>query len=138
MHNLIDIDDLRKQFVDKIDSKELKEFATNQHKLVEDLILRNRALEQQITALRARLDSPVLSGVTRMTPEELICIKQLEILHGKSEERELTSDEVKKLDILIKNLRLIQGESTTVTSTVDYTKEKEEDLVAIAASGTRA
>jgi hypothetical protein len=94
---------------------------------------KTQILEDENKALRERvmeLESSLLHSAIR--PEELICIEQIELLKQKSTGRELTLDEVRRLDILIKNLRLIQGQSTEATEHKDYRNVKEADLVAIA------
>ena len=68
----------------------------------------------------------------QLTPEELICIQQIRILQNRSDQRELSLEEVKKLDYLIKNLRLIKDESTQNLASTSYRDVTEEDLVAIA------
>jgi hypothetical protein len=75
------------------------------------------------------------SNVVRMeiTSQELNCMEQIDLLRGKSASRELSLDEVKRLDLLIKNLRLIREESTEVINTASYSTDISEDtLVAIA------
>lgn len=43
---------------------------------------------------------------------EVICVTELDKLKKTTKERELTSDEIKNLDVLHKNLKLARGEST--------------------------
>ena len=66
--------------------------------------------------------------------EEMICIEQIDLLKQKSSSRELSLDEVKRLDLLVKNLRLIREQSTEVINTTDYKNLGEAELVAIASS----
>lgn len=80
---------------------------------------------------------PIIGSASQpISNEELICIKQIELLSKFAQTRELSLDEVKKLDLLNKNLRLIRGQ----TGNDDRNKEKEaipiemKDLIAIASS----
>lgn len=93
-------------------------------------------LEAENTALKARIAELLTPNpVTKIevTPEELICVEQIDILRSKSANRELSLDECKRLDLLVKNLRLIRNESIDTINTTDYSKViNEEDLVRIA------
>jgi len=133
VYEVISIDDLREQYKEKIKAKDIKEFAAVQQKLIEDLLLRNKALEDKLQSAESilkGLQKP--SGLVNiMSEEELICVEQIQILKGKSAQRELSLDEVKRLDILIKNLRLIRDKSTEAIDVTDYSDMKEADLVAL-------
>lgn len=86
----------------------------------------NQVLKEQVLELEK-----MLSFSARLpAPEEMICIEQIDILRSASAKRELSLDEVKRLDLLIKNLRLLREQSTQVIESVDYTNMKEADLVA--------
>jgi hypothetical protein len=63
--------------------------------------------------------------------EELICMKQIGILKASSDMRDLTLDEVKRLDLLVKNLKIIR-EKPSVDLEEDIRDVREADLVAIA------
>lgn len=84
----------------------------------------NKALKERLYVTELRLQTTPLSS------EEIICIDQIAILKGCSSKRELSLDEVKRLDLLIKNLRLIRQQSTQVIESKDYINMKESDLVA--------
>lgn len=73
-----------------------------------------------------------LSEIKSVSPEELICVEQIRILQNRSAQRELSLEEVKKLDYLIKNLRLIKEQSTENLASTVYRDVTEDDLVAIA------
>ena len=70
------------------------------------------------------------SLVRQLVPEEIICIEQIERLHKLSNERALVLDEVKRLDLLVKNLKLIREESTIIVNQ-NSDSLKEAELVAI-------
>ena len=79
-------------------------------KLKEDkrlLLQRVRHLEEMLTTTRESL-------VINVTPEEQICVKQLHTLNLHSNERELTLEEVKKFDFLVKNLKIIRKEANMI------------------------
>lgn len=93
--------------------------------LISNLQKENKELQEQIVVLKKLIEKDI-------SFEELICLKQIEILHNRSIQRELSLEEVKKLDLLIKNLRLIKEQSTENLATPRYRDVKESDLVAIA------
>jgi|CXWK01.1.fsa_nt_gi hypothetical protein len=91
-------------------------------------------LKQENSLLREKILSleSILSKPLAVTPEELICVEQIDIIKQKSAGRELSLDEIKRLDLLIKNLRLVKEQSTQTIEHKDYRNVKEVDLVAIA------
>lgn len=134
MSNIVDIKTLRDQFEEKIKSENLQEFATSQQKLIEKLLLENKRIQDKnkhLEQVMKQLSS--LDGVvSRISPEEMICIEQINILHNRSADRELTLDEVKRLDLLVKNLRLIRDVSSQTVDILSHGETKVEELVAIA------
>jgi len=133
MSNVINIEDLRRDFVLKTTNKDLKDFAVQQQAVIETLLASNKHLEDKLKHLENLLLSLENNNiVSQITPEEMICIEQINGLRSKSSNRELSLDEVKRLDLLVKNLRLIREQSTQVINTKEYTNVKEADLVAIA------
>jgi hypothetical protein len=134
MSDVVDIKELQQQAVEKSN----QEFAVQQQKLIEKLLIENKRQQERVAHLEQLIKSlqSTEGVVQRLTPEELICIEQINILHNRSSQRELTLEEVKRLDLLVKNLRLIRELSTQV---LDYTGPREvteEDLVAIARAET--
>lgn len=101
--------------------------------MVEQLRVENERLMARIERLE-RLPVPAPVVRVEITPEEIICVEQIDILKSKSANRELSLDECKRLDLLVKNLRLIRNESTEVINTTNYSTINEDDLVAIATS----
>jgi hypothetical protein len=92
-------------------------------------------LKERNTHLENILKSMTRSGiVSDVSSEELICIEQIDIIKNRSSQRELTTDEVKKLDLLIKNLKLLRQESTVIMSSQSYRSLDEGDLLSIAGS----
>ncbi len=72
------------------------------------------------------------SILTERVPGEKICIEQIDRLEKLSSDRQLTLEEVKRLDLLVKNLKLIREESTVILNARRIDSLKESDLVAIA------
>jgi len=67
-----------------------------------------------------------------VSDEEAICVEQIRRLKEVSEDRELSTDEAKKLDILHKNLKLARGEDLRVKSANKVKKLSSADLTNIA------
>lgn len=137
MSNLINIEDLRKQFEDKLTSEEWKKFSEVQYQMIDayqkQIDLLRRKNEQLEKLLMSKMDNVAMP----LTAEEIICIEQIDRIRHKSIKQELTLEEVKRLDLLVKNLKLIREESTVViNSKSSHEAIPEEDLVAIAQSGS--
>lgn len=101
--------------------------------LMSRLEAENEMLKEKVAALEKMLAD---SSTTKLlgldvAPEELICLEQIKLIENTSRARELTLDEVKKLDLLIKNLRLIKNQSTENLNP-SYRDVSEAELVAIA------
>ncbi|MDW8347318.1 MAG: hypothetical protein RML94_10205 [Bacteroidia bacterium] len=105
--------------------------AESNEKLLEIVLKENAALKERIKCLEE-----IISNTHRISSEELICMEQIEQLKFASSKRELTLEEVKKLDLLVKNLRLIREQSTQV---IDLTTEgvSEDELIRIASTKTK-
>lgn len=94
--------------------------------------------QNEINHLKAMLDSmvPVLETQKEfnrpITDEEAICITQLSMLKKDAMTRPLTIDEVRILDTLVKNLRLLQGASTENTAPVKLKDVTQSKLLEIA------
>jgi hypothetical protein len=63
-----------------------------------------------------------------ISDEEVICVTEISKLKKITNQRPLTSDEVKNLDILHKNLKLARGENTRVGGHNKVKKKSAEDL----------
>ena len=98
--------------------------------LNDQLIQLEKELEDkdaEISRLKNMLDSDVPSYLPVQNPvslEEVIALKQIEVLHQASQTRPLSLEEVKILDLLVKNKRLAQGNTTSIIDTVKVPKEK--------------
>lgn len=111
-----------------------EEYANAQYTLIQKLKKENNILVEKVAHLEGMLQSRVIPQALPLSDEEIICIEQLNILKSLSTKRELSLDEVKRLDLLIKNLRLIREQSTQTIDSIDYSNMKEADLVAALSS----
>lgn len=130
MADLVDINELKKQMAEKLTSEEWQVFATSQTNLIESLQKENAILKQKNAQLEHLLVQRTPTLVQELSPEEVICIQQIDKLHTASQTRELSLEEVKRLDLLVKNLKLIREESTIVVNN-NRDSLKEHELVAI-------
>lgn len=131
MSKLIDTKELKEAYLEASKVKEVKEVAANYLKIIEKLQDENESLKSKLATLQSN-NLPTFGG--RVSSEELICVEQIEMLRAKSIGRELTLEEVKKLDLLNKNLRLAREQATQVIDTLEYSNISEEDLENIAQS----
>lgn len=111
----------------KKSKKDLEQYTSAQDAVIIKLQKENELLKQKLS----HLENLLIAKTNTISPEELICIEQIDVIKQKSSQRELSLDEVKRLDILIKNLRLIKDQSTQAIEHKDYREVKEMDLVAI-------
>jgi len=115
------------------------EVATNRQKQVERLSEELRQKEEQIRNLEHMIQKmiPKLGaegeGLVHITDEEIIVLEQIERLKYIAKQRQMTPDEVKMLDTLIKNKRLLQGKSTAINADYERIKDLDEkDLLKLA------
>ena len=127
MSNIINVDELKKAYEEASKIKEVRDVAAAQFKLIQKLQEENASLKERLSN-----QAPSLLG-GKVSTEEMICIEQLEMLRSKSIGRELTLEEVKKLDLLNKNLRLAREQATSVIDTIEYQSMSAEELEQIAA-----
>lgn len=133
MDNIIDIKQLSEESAKKMKTKELKQFAEAQQLVIDKLQKENSLLKEKCQHLETMLkDSMRNNIVMELSPEEVICIEQINLLKQKSKSRDLTLEETKKLDLLVKNLKIIREETTVVVKHTDVSNVKEAELVAIA------
>ena len=134
---MADVQDIT-SFIKDAKKQELQKFTESQHTMINKLQEENNFLKQKLGALERMLVELEQRKVnfSSMADEELICIEQIQVLKQKSSTRELSLDEAKRLDLFIKNLRLIREQSTEVINSADYRDLGEEALVRIASSST--
>ena len=125
--SIIDINDVRTSF-------EKEAFAVAQQNTITSLMTENETLKLKVAELEKMLIALSVRkhSILNILPEELICLEQIGSLKRKSAERELTLEETKKLDILVRNLKLIRDDGTTLVGSAESTAVMEAELVAIA------
>ena len=112
---------------DNIDYKEqvseLSQLAGAQDLKIKQLQGDIKEKDQEIVKLKQMLMNfvPDITGniVTEMDRAEMICRAQIDRLEQRSQNGELSLEDVKKLDLLVKNQRLTEGKSTM---NADYVK----------------
>ena len=81
MSNIISIDELRKEFLEKNKPKDIKEFVHKQQELLEKFIRENEVLKEKLKQsedLLRHAPSAILIG--KQNNEEIICVEQIDIL----------------------------------------------------------
>jgi hypothetical protein len=103
--------------------------------LIDKLVLSLHEVEYQLKILKA--NNSVIERV-EISKEEEIALTQLEMLKSKTSNRQMSLEEARIFDILVKNKRLSQGDSTTITA--DYERLDRIDskkLISIAKKNTK-
>lgn len=87
-------------------------------KLTENYQRENAALRKEVAHLKELLTftAPLVSKEVKIevVKEQATCEIQLRMLHDKAQTRELTLEETKRLEILIKSLYLIKDKATSI------------------------
>jgi hypothetical protein len=99
--------------------------------VVENLKKENNILKSKLRQLEGVLMSQSSTLTLRLSPEEQICIRQIAILHERSEQKELNKEEVLKLDLLVKNLKIIRQEANMIIESNKSSKLTEAELLAL-------
>jgi hypothetical protein len=136
MADIISIEELRREFLAKSKPADIKEFVHKQQELLEKYIRMSQDLEKQLNhanEIIKTMGSPLLIGNTNNNDQESICVEQIKILKDRSQTRELDINDVKKLDLLIKNIRLIRSQPTENSNTT--VRDVSETDLLIAARG---
>lgn len=94
----------------------MKEYSDAQYKALLVLQKENHQLKDEVAHLKELLaaTSPLITSPTvkiDLPPEQLICEIQINMLQDKAKDRELTLEETKRLEILIKSLYLIKDKA---------------------------
>jgi hypothetical protein len=136
MSNVIDIKVLREKYSNQINSDDLRSFAESQHRTIESLCAENEMLKEKLAQLEGFLkqNTSLINVVNNVSDEEAICIQQITLLKNKSMNREMDLDEIKRLDLLVKNLRLAREKTERQAREPEYLPIKEADLVELAKS----
>src|SRR4051812_1932358 len=102
--------------------KELKSYAESLYLVVETASSKIKELEQKLKHSEDLLLSFQVTPIIK-TQEQCIVEKQIDELNKLSLQRSLTTEEIKSLDILIKNKLLLSGQATTIPGSVIKKKE---------------
>lgn len=122
--------------------KELQEFCDKQYETLQNALGQIKVLHDENKHLKVLLNSissspedGQISTIVK-SPAEYICETQIEALNALALTRLLSLDEVKKLDLLIKNHRLLKGDSTGSIDVKEPNKKinklPKENIVALA------
>jgi hypothetical protein len=89
---------------------DLQSYCDHQYHTINQITKENQELKSKVEHLEALVQSTTDLKVKRIeeSPEQLICEIQITKLKSKSFERELTLEETKRLEILIRSLYLIK------------------------------
>jgi hypothetical protein len=130
--------DLANKFKEKT-KNELSQYAEQQYKTIVLANQKIQELQAEVEHLKQLLTSTVSivqdSGIEKIikSPELSIIETQIEILQNRALQKELTLEEVKVFDLLIKNKRLLSEEATTIHGEKKIKKNySEAELVQIA------
>jgi hypothetical protein len=130
---------------DLIDSGELNSLRLKVIQMEKDNVAMGQALDKALSALDKKDEEikhlqTLLGGTApnittfpqTMTDEEIIALQQLEGLKIISATRDLTLEEIKKFDLLVKNKRLSQGNPTTIDAEFEKLPSNPDDLKKLA------
>lgn len=100
--------------------------------------IKTLALNNRIAELEAENNSLKLQLQIKLVPhissEEMICIEQIALLREASANRQLSLDEIKRLDLLIKNVRIVRGENKPID--VEVSSSTEAELLALVSNSS--
>ncbi len=123
------------------DFVELKKYAESQYLTiaqlqhqVKQLEEENNNLKRDIVKFNKDLFVPAAPNLVKIeiTPEESIVTEQIFYMQHESAKRPLSLEEVKKLDLLVKNLKLIKDQPTTIIAEAPRREIPEAQLLEIA------
>lgn len=110
---------------------EKKQFLVSQHKTINELAKKNAQLEEEIKHLKELLTStsPLIGNPVEkiiLTPEQALIDSQIDMIRDRSYGQELSLEDVKKLDILLRGKKLVKEESKTIEtkSTIKYNSQE--------------
>lgn len=138
MSNIIKLKTTDKEFNN---IQELIDYSSAQYLALESAVKKIKILQEEVQHLQQLLASTTElieedSKVQKIIKAPELCIieAQIDILQNRALQKELTLEEVKVLDLLIKNKALLSGEPTTVVGQRKKNKSKysEAELILIA------
>jgi hypothetical protein len=120
MSNVIDINELK-------DMSEWRLYAEGLFHALQ----KSEALNQDLTNKVNHLEELLTSSTHKLAPipiEQLICELQIKKLYDKGMQSELSLEETKRLDLLVKNLYLTKGQATEIVSNIGAISDKVPDI----------
>ena len=100
------------------DVLELKAYCDAQYTTLETALSRVAELQAENTHLKELLSStaPLIPPIAKIevSSEQAICEIQIKMLQEDAMHRQLTLEETKRLDLLVKNLYIIKGQLTSI------------------------
>lgn len=121
--NIVDFQDE----LEKKSKKEIITYANTQYAALLASIEKLKQYEQEIEHLKALLDSNVTTIIK--SPELCMVEAQINRLSEFSVIRSLTAEEIKSLDVLVKNKLLLNGQPTTIPGEVKKQKHYPEAVL---------
>lgn len=101
---------------------------------IEFMRLQLKEKEEELNRANLLLNKLDIANVVKpLTDEEEIASIQLQKIKNISRERQLTLEEVKIYDLLVKNKRLAQGDVTDISGTKNLNTLQKRELIKIAA-----
>lgn len=119
MNNVIDINELK-------DVAEWRLYAES----LFNALQKSEALSKQLNEKIEHLESLLKATDNKLIPipiEQLICELQIKMLHDAAMSRQLSLEETKRLDLLVKNLYLTKGQATEIVSNLGAISDKVTD-----------
>lgn len=111
--------------------KELLQYSNTLYLIVDTAVAKNKELEDKVKHLQDLLDS---LAVTPIIKSRELCMveEQIDRFAKDSMIRQLSSEEIKSLDVLIKNKLLLSGEATTINGEKKKKEYTSAQLISIA------
>ena len=136
---VLDISEMSKKVnenQDKVTILKLEEKCIALSQVVDSLLKQAEQKEEEIAHLKSMLSKtvPIIGEVVKIDPsdEEVIAEIQLRKIRENARIRDLTLDEIKKFDLLVKNKRLAKGDATVIESNKLPENLTKKDLLKIA------
>lgn len=115
MSKIVSITTLAGQFENETS---LKEYCDKQFLTIKSLTDENKKLKEEINHLKSMLTKVVEPVKIIITKEQALLEEQIDIIQQRSIGKELTLEDTKKLDLLIKNLKLVKETTPTFDGSI--------------------
>lgn len=91
---------------------------------------KSEAYNEQLSKKINQLEELLTATTPKLAPipiEQLICELQIKMLHDAAMNRQLSLEETKRLDLLVKNLYLTKGQATEIVSNLGAISDRVSD-----------